>query len=251
MTATPKKVMTTEDIRAMQKADAEAQHAAIKANLPAPVPSKSTAVTLLGDLDDVNRTLDEIAPTAMAGAMVKSTKQGTFEVTSTGATLNDLTDFRARCAETLYGYTRFNGEGNPPDRAMGQLYAGFKVKRDELGDDDEASWEISQFTGKPRDPWIFQFWVVLENVATNELYTFVTGSVTGTRAVNNLLRHFNRMQETKPGADPIVRLVKSSYHHKTFGDVAIPMFHITGRTAGGEVVPPKSLAEEMNDEVGI
>jgi hypothetical protein len=195
---------TPEQIRAEQKRQAEAERAQIQANLPPsgnganlPAVAKPTAITLLGDLDDVNRTLDEISPTTMQGPMVTFTKEGAFEVTSTGDKLSDTADFRARCAETHYGYVRFRGEGEPPDRAMGPLYGGFKIKREELGDTDESVWEIDRFTGKPRDPWIFQFWLVLENVATNELYTFVTSSITGTRAVNNLLRHFNRLQETK------------------------------------------------------
>jgi hypothetical protein len=249
-------MLTPEQIRKAQKADAEKDTATIKANLPpsgngANLPSvrsaKSAAVAMLSDMDDINRILDEISPTTMQGAMTKFTKEGAFEVTSTGDRLSDAADFRARCAETYYGYVRFNGEGEPPDRAMGPLYGGFKVKREDLGDDDESKWEIDQFTGKPRDPWIFQFWLVLEDVATNELYTFVTSSVTGCRAINNLLRHFNRMQETKPGADPIVKLVRSSYQHKKFGEVAIPMFRITGRVVGGD--PPPPLGKELNDSL--
>jgi hypothetical protein len=243
---------TPEQIQKLQQAAAERDTAAIKANLPPngnganlPAVAKPTAIALLSDMDDVNRTLDEIAPATMQGPMVKFTKEGAFEVQSTGDKLSDTTSFRARCAETFYGYVKFNGEGEMPDRAMGPLYGGFKVRREDLGDTDESQWEPDQFSGKPRDPWIFQFWLVLEDVTTNELYTFVTSSITGTRAVSNLLRHYNRLQETKPGADPIVRLVRSSYEHKKFGTVAIPMFRITGGTVGGPPLPP--LGEALND----
>ena len=246
----PAKILTTEEIRRQQKVDADKRYDAIKANLPAVAPTpKSTAVILKDELDEINRTLDEISPTTMAGLMVKFTKDGAFEVTSTGVRLDNMTDFRARCAETHYGYVRFNGEGQPPDRAMGPLYGGYKVRREDLGDSDENAWEIDRFTGKPRDPWIFQFWLVLENVATHELYTFVTGSVTGTRAVKRLLEHFNRLQETKPGADPIVKLVRSSYKHRKFGEVPIPMFQVTGRDIGGP--PPPPLAKELNDAINF
>jgi hypothetical protein len=128
---------------------------------------------------------------------------------------------------------------------MGPLYGGYRVKRQDLGDDNEAMWEIDRFTNEPRDPWNFQFWLVLENVATAEVYTFVTGSITGTRAVKRLLEHFNRLQETKPGADPIVKLVRSSYKHRKFGEVPIPMFQVTGRDIGG---PPPPLATEMRGD---
>jgi hypothetical protein len=238
-----------EKAQELLRQQAEKDLAARKASLPAVTspPKTSTAVVALNDFDDINRTLDEIAPTTMAGKMVKFTKEGAFEVTSDGTKLNDTTDFRARCSETFYGYVKFNGEGEPPDRAMGPLYGGFKVHREELGDTDEGEWELDRFSNKPSDPWIFQFWLVLEDVTTNELYTFVTSSITGTRAVNNLLRTYNRMQQQKPGADPIVRLVRSSYEHRKFGSVAIPMFKVTGRTAIEKSTTP--VAEELSDAI--
>jgi hypothetical protein len=43
-----------------------------------------------------------------------------------------------------------------------------------------------------------------------------------------------------------VKLTRSSYQHKKFGEVAIPMFRITGRTVGE---PPPPLSKELNDEL--
>jgi hypothetical protein len=55
--------------------------------------------------------------------MVKFTKDGSFEVTSTGVKLHSMADFRARCAETHYGFVRFNGEGQPPIAPWGRFTA--------------------------------------------------------------------------------------------------------------------------------
>ena len=110
--------------------------------------------------------------------------------------IGDDIDFTALADQTLIGWIKFNGEGAPPDRHMGLLYDGFLMpSRDSLGDTDQAKWEMG-LDGKPQDPWAHQVYLVLQRADSGELFTFVTSSITGRRAIGTLLRHYDRMQRT-------------------------------------------------------
>jgi hypothetical protein len=67
-------------------------------------------------------------------------------------------------------------------------------QRKMLGDLDEATWP-SGLSGQPTDPWQHQMNLVLQDRATGELYTFSTSSMTGRRAIGNLLRHYDRLPQ--------------------------------------------------------
>ena len=53
--------------------------------------------------------------------------------------------------------------------------------------------------------------LVLRRPATLELATFSTMSKTGRRAVGTLLKHYDRLQNSTPGAYPAVRLKPGGY----------------------------------------
>src|SRR5262245_16316182 len=56
------------------------------------------------------------------------------------------------------------------------------------------------------DPWQHHIYLVLQNGATGELFTFATSTDTGRRAAGNLLRHYDRLTRTHPDMYPVVRL---------------------------------------------
>src|SRR5262249_54584705 len=159
--------------------------------------------------------------------------------------------FIAICAETLISYVRFH-DGEPPERIGGLLYQGFTLPpRETLGDTDPARWPIG-LSGQPEDPWRHEIMLVLKRPATLELATFATASRTGRRAVGNLLRHFDRMQRTEPGASPVVRLRPGGFTHKDgrIGWVATPAFAIIGTTAAHTAaISDTSVKGQLNDEI--
>ena len=85
--------------------------------------------------------------------------------------------------------------------------------RDTLGDPDPSKWEMG-LDGKPADPWRHFIYLVLQRGDTAELFTYTTCSVTGRRAIGNLLRHYDRMQRTHPDMYPVVRLKVGGFNHR-------------------------------------
>src|SRR5262249_49600333 len=105
--------------------------------------------------------LDEVAPAAIVGRLIKFTKDGTFITSDDEAEISDTTDFVVLADQTLVGWLKFNDEA-PPDRIMGLLYDGFvPPSRKQLGDLDQAKWPIG-LSGAPEDPWKHQMYLVLQ-----------------------------------------------------------------------------------------
>jgi len=158
--------------------------------------------------------LDEVAPVSIVGRMVKfNHKQSNFITTDDGAAITEEAEFIALCDQTMIGWVKFN-EDAPPDRVMGTLYDGFRMpRREDLGDTDPSLWATG-LDGKPADPWQHHQYLVLQNTETAELFTFVTASATGRRAVGNLLHHYNRMLRTNANELPVVKLKTGGFNHK-------------------------------------
>ena len=248
------RIRTPEQIRARQKADAEATTAAIKANPPAASTNGKTALAVPDNRTDVQRYLDEIAPASIVGRMIKFTKNGEYATADDDAVISDDTDFVALVDQTLIGFIKFNGEGAPPDRVMGLLYEGFVIPpRESLPDQDQSKWELG-LDGRPADPWQHHVYLVLQKAETGELFTFVTSSVTGRRAIGTLLRHYDRMRRTHPEQYPVVRLKIGGFQHKDdrVGWVKVPVLAVVGRHAKDNAAKPdSSLAADMNDSLDL
>src|SRR5262249_49039591 len=216
---TPRAVRTTAQVLAQQKADAERERAAkaavansqddlaamlAAAKGTAVATATQTAVAMPDGRTPREVYLDEVAPAAIVGRLIKFTKDGTFITADDEAEITDTTDFVALCDQTLVGWIKFNDDA-PPNRVMGLLYDGFvPPRREALGDLDRSKWPIG-LDSEPEDPWKHQMYLVLQG-DNSELFTFVTSSTTGRRAVGNLLRHFDRSQKTHPDELPVVRL---------------------------------------------
>jgi hypothetical protein len=195
---------------------------------------------------------DEIAPSSFAGERIRFTKDAKFLVGDSDEEIGPDTDFVALLDETLIGWVRFNGEGEMPTRIMGPLYGGFKMpERGELGDNDPALWKPG-LSNAPEDPWHHTIYIVLQNPATQALYTFTTSSKTGRRACGVLFRHYNRMRRNDKDHYPVVRLQPSGYEDERFGWVNTPSFAIFGRTPkNSTMVPDTSVAADMNDSIPV
>jgi len=193
--------------------------------------------------------LDEVAPSGVVGRLIKFSKEGKFTFDDTGETVSEGEDFICLCDETLVSRVRFN-DGEPPTRIGGLLYGGFILPpREEFGEFDEAKWPIG-LNGKPEDPWKHEQLLVLRRPATLELATFSTMSKTGRRAVGTLLKHYDRLQPSNPGAYPVVRLKPGSYQDSRYGKVPVPNFVVVGMAAGlSAEVPDTSLKNQVNDQI--
>ena len=135
---------------------------------------------------------------------------------------------------------------------MGLLYDGYVMpRRGSLGDTDPAKWELG-LDGKPQDPFQHHVYLVLQRGDTQELFTYVTGSLTGRRAVGNLCRHYDRLQRSHPGMYPVIRLKVGGFNHRDerVGWVSTPVLAIVGRAQKDSgAKPDTSLAADMNDEI--
>jgi hypothetical protein len=95
--------------------------------------------------------------------------------------------------------------------------------------------------------------LVLQNTKTQELFTFVTSSKTGRRAVGNLLKHYDRTRKTDAAYYPLINLAVGGFSHpdQRVGWVATPVFQVVGRIARADAAKPEELVrhDEYNDEI--
>jgi hypothetical protein len=210
------------------------------------------AVTVPDTRDYRRRYLDEIAPSSIVGRLIKFSKEGQFVTADDGEAIDESAEFIALCDETLIGWIKFNGPDAPPDRHQGLLYDGYEMPpRESLGDLDQATWELG-LSGAPQDPWQHQMCLVLQHCDTRELFTFSTQSVSGRRAVGNLLRHYDRMQRSGSGELPVVRLRAGGFNHRDdrIGWVPVPVFVVVGRAPRDSAQrPDTSPAADLNDAI--
>jgi hypothetical protein len=235
-----RKPPTPKEIWEQQKADYGT------ANVPAV--AKTTAVAAPDNRSAHEKYLDSVAPISFVGRLVKFGKEG-FVTQDDDEKIRDEIDHIAMCDQTLVGVVKFNGEGQPPTKVMGLLYGGFEMPdRESLGDLDRSQWEIG-LDGKPSDPWQHQIYLVLQRVDNSELFTYVTSSITGRRAIGNLLRHYDRMQKTHAGYYPLVRLKVGGFQHRDdrVGWVNTPNLAVIGRVPGTDAVKPGPA--DMNDDI--
>ena len=239
---------TTRELVAAKRASASPSTASTPA-ASAPAPRASTAVAVPDNRSYRARYLDEVAPSGIAGRLIKFDKSGKFVTTDDGSEIDEGAEFAALCDQTVVGWQRFNGPGEPPDKVMGLLYDGFVMPpREALGDADPAQWEEG-LAGEPQDPWQHAQLLVLQDTRTSELFTFATRSTTGRRAVGTLLKHYDRMQKTNPGELPVIRLRTGGFQHKDarVGFVITPVFVVVGRQSRDSVAKP--IGGYLNDEI--
>jgi hypothetical protein len=256
ITATQKEQAAKEKAQKAKAAAPATEKAAPISTAIAPAKSAAPAVAVPDARTDVQRYLDEIAPAGIAGRLIKFSKEGIFTTTDDGEPVPEAAEFIALCEETFVGWIKFNRDKDsdaPPERVMGLLYDGFVMPpRLTLGDNDQTQWEPG-LDGEPADPWLHQMCLVLQNIETRELYTFATTSLTGRRAVGNLLRHYDRMRRANIDELPVVRLKSGGFNHRKdprIGWVPVPVFAIVGRAPRDNAAKPDtSVASDLNDQI--
>jgi hypothetical protein len=216
----------------------------------------NTEMALPDTRTPIQQYLDLVAPASIVGRMIRfDGKGGRFITPDNDEEVDGSIDFVALCDQTLIGWIKFNGEGNPPDKKMGLLYDHppfIMPPRNSLGDDDQTKWELG-LDGKPADPWQHFQYLVLQNGSTGELFTFTTSNITGRSAVGNLLKHYNRLQKTHPDQYPVVKLRPGGYKPRDprRGDwQPTPVFVVVGKTPkDGTAQPDTSIQADLNDSI--
>src|SRR5262249_31043128 len=134
------------------------------------------------------------------GTFLKFSKNGQFVRTIDDEEVPEGTEMVCPFDETLGGFIKFQGKGEPPVRHMGPVVRGFiPPDRESLGDTDESLWD-TDLSGRPSDPWRHQLLLPLVSLEDGERYVFATSSITGRRAVLTLLKACQR-QQAKEGED--------------------------------------------------
>jgi hypothetical protein len=146
------------------------------------------------------------------------------------------------------GYVRFSG-GKVTEQRVGKVADGFRAPaRDELGDVDETRWE-KDTTGKPRDPWSYQFYIPMTDFETGDTAVFVTSSHGGKGAVGCLSDLYAK--NIRKGR-PIIKLAVESYRHQTFGRIETPNFMLVSWDQGSVDAEIEVVArpnDHMNDDI--
>jgi hypothetical protein len=146
------------------------------------------------------------------------------------------------------GYVKFV-DGKVTEQRVGKVADGFKVPaRQELGDNDETLWEKDS-TGKPRDPWSYQFYIPMSNVETGDTAVFVTSSHGGKGAVGRLSDIYAK--NIRNGR-PIIKLAVESYRHTTFGRIETPNFMLVSWDQGAvnsEIDVVATTRNDMDDDI--
>ena len=120
-----------------------------------------------------------------------------------------------------------------------RLCDGPPPRREDLDCVEKADWPTDQ-NGDTKDPWQLQNTLPMRDPETGQQYVFTTGSHGGVSTIGKLSTDYgNYLSKHDDGFLPVIELGKSSYKHKSYGEVFIPVFHI---------VEWKSEAELMGGE---
>ena len=128
--------------------------------------------------------------------------------------------------EAYTGWTRWS-EKKPVDQRLVKCadYAR-KEPREDLGFTDKNQWETND-RGIPQDPWQPSDRIVLRSMdSSQDLLTFITGSVGGRNAIAKLLGKVARSVNAAEGKMPVVELQCGTYDHDDYGVVSFPIFQV-------------------------
>ena len=209
----------------------------------------------MNNLATTNSVSDYLAThgVGMNGTFFKFAKDGKFRKASDDEEIPEGTQFTVIYDQIQVGWLKFSGKGIPPVRKQGPLFAGFKApKREDLGDLDQAEWEVDALSGKPKDPWQFQSLLPLQQVETQELFVFQTSSVTGRRAVDRVIQSCERMLLFEPDVYPVIKLRIGGFQHRLdqVGWVKVPAFKRVGKTPKADTTTViTNVKDDLNDDI--
>jgi hypothetical protein len=156
------------------------------------------------------------------------------------------TEYIAHVEHWVRGWVKFKG-GSLIEHKVGRVADGFVVpERTELDETDTATWEKDPKSGEPKDCWTKQSYLPLENIATGEIVTFVSGSYGGRQAISKLCSQAAKHLATM--GQPVIKLGTESYKHKHYGRTDKPVLHLVRWTSEGGAAPA-STADVMDDVI--
>jgi len=133
------------------------------------------------------------------------------------------TEFAAFLDQLHRGYIKFN-EDDPPGLVIAKV-TDRKVMRHECGDLDESEWDTDPVTGEPKDPWQPTMQLPMSPVdRIGEMVVFSAVSGGALSAVAKLCDTYHNVR--RKNVLPIVALGTSSYKHKKFGTVHVPVLKL-------------------------
>jgi hypothetical protein len=199
----------------------------------------------------INAGLGYLAKHTSSGTVMRWSKEGKFVLPTQGdLELPEGTELVCHWYAARAGRQRFNGKGQRPDMKIDLVFGGNPPKRDELGDDEPSQWPISDMTGRPEDPWQEVMMVPMEHIDSGEIYIFQTGSVTGLRAISNLLRQASRLANKDPDNLPVIKLRVGGFDHRKYGWVKVPAFEFVGKAPKSNIAAAATTVEaDLNDEI--
>lgn len=154
----------------------------------------------------------------------------------------------ANMDELSIGWIRWT-DGKPVERRLGLLASGHKPeRRDELGYDDQESWEPDK-EGRPKDPWNFTNELPLADPDDGEQMTFSASSKGGIGCIGNLCKAFAKDPERAKGLIPVLELGRDSYKHAEYGKTYVPVLSIVGWVENGSVPIPAADGGEEDEPV--
>jgi hypothetical protein len=127
-----------------------------------------------------------------------------------------------------------------PPIGPGRPIDGFVLPlREQLGDLDENKWPLRN--GKREDPWQSSTQITMKDADNGELYTWVTASWGGRRAVGSFLKTFNREARKHPGQYPKVILGTRGEPSPDYGTIDKPVFKVVDWAVFGEGAAPPGM----------
>jgi hypothetical protein len=175
----------------------------------------------------INSYLAENDPQATVGKLIKFSK-GEFLKGMDLEVVPDSVAFCMACDLTLRGFILWRN-GKPAEHRVVRIASGTPLpRRDELGHDDQDKWPTDA-AGDPRDPWQPVLYVPVMSVG-GELATFTTGSVSGIKSLNRVLRRYATHAARHPEDYPLVRFKAAFFMHsdRSIGKVFYPDFEPSG-----------------------
>lgn len=145
------------------------------------VPEASTAVAA------INNYLAAEDPQATIGKLIKFSK-GEFLKGMDAEVVPNESMFSVACDLMLAGFIRW-ADGKPAKHKLVRIASGTPIPhRDDLGHDDQSMWPVDA-KGDSRDPWQPVMYMPMMS-EEGELVTFTTGSKSGIKSVQRLLRRY-------------------------------------------------------------
>ena len=216
-----------------------------------------TKSTTLATSDDATKNIMAAAEAEASSDRTLKFKKGTYSNNEKDVPLG--AEFLAHASQWIKIWIKFV-EGEKPRKQVYSVAKGeIPPEREELDDYDSLGWPIKD--GKPKDPWVFQYLLPLENMTTREVLIFTTQSIGGRIAVADLCLAFARRKKSGRDGQPIIKLASVMMPTKQHGPVPKPSFPVIGWddadadtdelmttiTGGAGNIPPAH--DDMEDEI--